>query len=337
MALTKISDIIEPGIWLKYQQEFVPEKLDFINSSAFAPPPAEIAAQMSAGGTIIDVPYWKDTDRAEPNIMSDDETVSAVPKKITASKMQARKLFWHQSWSQADLAGVFATGSSKDPLKSLVSMTERYWRRIAQLTLVKCLDGIRARNVGSESSDMLYTVYSDQTTPAASTKISPAAVNAARATSGEFMDEMGLIVMHSKVYTDALNQENISFVQPSELPFKVAMFAGMQVVVSDDCTTVSGTNSPLYRSYLFGTGAVTYTVHMPDTPVEVDREPEKGNGGGLETLHNRRHALVHPLGYRFTSSSVAGKGPSWAELATAANWERKHDRKLVKMAILETN
>lgn len=337
MALTKISDIIEPAVYLSYQKEFTPEKLDILSSAAVGSLPPDLASQMTAGGSVIDVPFWQDTDRAEPNAQTDDESVSAVPKKIVASKQTARKLYWHQSWSQVDLAGAFATGNTKDPLRQISDFTERYWRRVTQLTLVQMLNGILADNVANDSADMRYLIYSDIVTPLAANKISPAAVNRARLTMGEFLDELSVIIMHSKVYGDALDQENITFVQPSKLPFKIAMFAGMQVIISDDATVVAGANSPKYRSYLFGPNALAYAMHYPETAVETFRNPEKGNGAGVETLHNRRHVMFHPQGFRFTSASVAGKSPTWAELATATNWDRKYQRKNIKIGFLETN
>lgn len=337
---TKIADILEPAVWLKYSQEHLPEKLDLLASSAVSSSlPPEVGAQMSAGGTIIDMPFWQDTDRSEPNLVSDDDTVTAPNLKITASKEKARKIFAHKSWGQSALAGIFATGSGHDPLKSLAGFTERYWRRIAQLYIIKVLDGVLADNVANDSADMRYSVYSDIATPLAANKISPAALTAVRLTMGEFMDDLGTIVMHSKVFGDALNQEAISFVQPSHLPFKIAQFAGMQVIVSDDVTVVSGTNSPKYRSYVFGQGAIAYTQQAPtDTPaIETKWEPGLANGGGFEVLHTRRNMLFHPRGFQFTSSSVAAKSPTWAELATAANWDRKMARKNCKFAYLETN
>lgn len=337
MALTKISDIVEPRVFLQYQKEYTPEKLDLINSAAFANPLPQLSQQMSAGGSVIDVPFWQDTSRVEPNAQTDDDTVSMSPLKISATNMTARKLYWAQGWQQADLAGAFATGNTKDPLRQIADYTQNYWNRIMQITAIKIADGVLADNVANDSADMRYTVYSDVASPAAANKISPAVVNRARFSMGEMMDDVGTIVMHSKVYTDALDQEAISFVQPSQLPFKIAMFAGCQVIVSDDCTVTAGTNSPKYRSYMFGAGSWQKEVHYPEVAVETFRNPEKGNGGGVETLYNRRHVLIHPLGFRFTSASVAGKSPTWTELGTATNWDRKYQRKNCKMIFVETN
>jgi len=336
MALTQITNIIEPAVYLKYTKEYMPEKLDIMTSGIFGNPIPELAAQMAAGGSTIDIPYWQDVTRSEPAGQTDD-TTTITPQNITATKMTARKLFWAQAWSQAALAGAYATGNTRDPLKSVVDFTEAYWRRIMQLTVIKCLDGVRADNVANDAGDMRYTVYSDIATPLAANKISPAAVNRARYTMGEMMNGVGTIIMHSKVYTDALDQEAISFVQPHALPFKIEMFAGCQVIVSDDVTVTSGTNSPMYRSYLIGPGALQQETHFPERAVATFFDEGKGNGAGIETLYNRRHVLIHPQGFRFTSSSVAGKSPSWAELATAANWDRKFLRKNCNIVYLETN
>lgn len=338
MALTQITNIIEPAIWLKYSKEYNPEKFDLLGSSAIVAPPEEVSAQMAAGGKIIDMPFWQDTSRAEPDLQ-DDTTTLSTPLAITAAEEKARKIYWAKSWSQADLAGVFATGSPKDPLAQITDFIMNYWRASYQTTIIKVLDGILAKDVATYSSDMLYSTYSDVAAGSitAAMRISVAGVNGARLTFGEMLNDAGTIVVHSKVYGDMLNQEAITFVQPHALPFQIPTYAGMKVVVSDQCTVVTGTNSPKYRSYILGDGVLYQLERLPDMAQEIYREPLKGNGGGITSLISRRHALFHPKGWQFTSSSVAGKSPTWAELATAGNWLRVKQRKNIKIAYLETN
>lgn len=338
MALTQISNIVEPAIWLQYSKEYTPEKFDLLSSSAITSAPPEVKAQMSAGGRIIDMPFWQDTSRAEPDLQTDDTTVS-TSLNITAAEEKARKIFWAKSWQQANLAGVVATGSPKDPLQQITDFVINYWRASYQTTIIKVLDGILAKDVATYSSDMLYSTYSDVVAGSitAAMKISVAGVTGARLTFGEMMNDAGTIVCHSKVYGDMLNQEAITFVQPSKLPFKIPTYAGMNVVVSDQCTVVTGTNSPKYRNYILGDGAIIMDELLPEMAQEWYREPLKGTGGGVESLISRRHALFHPKGWQFTSSSVAGKSPTWAELASSANWLRVRQRKNIKIAYLETN
>ena len=72
-----------------------------------------------------------------------------------------------------------------------------------------------------------------------------------------------------------------------------------------------------------------------NTPSELDRKPENGNGGGESLIYSRRADIIHPLGFEFTSSSVAGESANLAELATAANWNRVWERKNVPLAFLQ--
>jgi Major capsid protein 13-like len=337
MAITKLADIIEPSTYLRYQSEYRPEKFDLLASSAISAPEGEVAAQLSAGGTIIDMPYWFDVDRSVPNIPSDNEATIATPAKMTSYDMKARKIFWHKSWSAARLAGVVATGNPGDPLRKIVDFTTNYWRYQTQNAIIKTLDGVLADNTGNDSSDMLYSVYSDVASPVAANKISYAAINRARLTAGEFLNDMGIIVVHSKVYGDMLDQQGITFVMPKDFPYQISMFGGMQVVVSDMCTVTTGSNSSKYRSYIMGAGAIAMTERLPEDAVATQREEDQGNGGGVDYLHNRRYMIVHPFGFSMISGSVSGKYPTHAELATAGNWNRVAQRNNIPIAWLETN
>ena len=89
--------------------------------------------------------------------------------------------------------------------------------------------------------------------------------------------------------------------------------------------------------FIFGNGAVAAGMGRTKVPSELDRDPEKGNGGGQETLYSRRADIIHPLGFEFTSSSVAGQSANLAELALAANWSRVWERKNVPLCFLQTN
>ena len=75
----------------------------------------------------------------------------------------------------------------------------------------------------------------------------------------------------------------------------------------------------------------------PEFAFERERNPLAGNGGGQTTIVTRRHLLLHPRGIKFTKSSMAGKSPTYAELATTANWDRVFERKKIRLAALEVN
>ena len=93
-----------------------------------------------------------------------------------------------------------------------------------------------------------------------------------------------------------------------------------------------------YTSVLYGAGAIGVGEGSPAVPVEVERHPDQGNGGGVEVLYTRKTNLIHPFGYAFTSAAVAGISPTIAELKLATNWTRVFtERKQVPIAFLVTN
>ena len=111
----------------------------------------------------------------------------------------------------------------------------------------------------------------------------------------------------------------------------------MRVIVDDSLSAVAGTNRVTYTTVIFGNGAVVSGMGQTKVPSELDRDPEKGNGGGQETLYSRRADIIHPLGFEFSSTAVAGQSATLAELATASNWSRVWERKNVPLCFLQTN
>ena len=140
--------------------------------------------------------------------------------------------------------------------------------------------------------------------------------------------------MHSKVYGEALNNDEITFFKPSDNSLDIPTYKGMCVIVDDNLTTAT---AGVYVTILFGPGAVGYAVAPPRTGygTELWRIPSAGNGGGVTELHSRFDVAFHPLGFAFTGSSVAGVSPTQAELGLAANWTRAYSqRKAIPLAFL---
>src|SRR3546814_14126929 len=84
-----------------------------------------------------------------------------------------------------------------------------------------------------------------------------------------------------------------------------------------------------YLCILFGQGAIGYGRGNPRTPSEVQRYPERANGGGVEVLWSRKTWLIHPSGFNFLSTPITGPGlsPTWADLTLDPQCARVPDRK----------
>jgi hypothetical protein len=339
MSTTRIADILEPSVWLNYWQYERPEKNALVRSGILAAPPAEVTSQLNAGGFTIDMPFWNDLTRGEADVISDDESQESTPDKIGTSKDQAVKQALHKSWSNMDLAGMVATGDRNDPVKVVMARMSEWWTYEEQQRIIKTASGILADNVANDSGDMVYDVYSDISSPLAANKFSHAAFTRARLTMGDMLDDLSVVAVHSKVYGDMLDNDAIDFVKESELNKMIPYYQGHMVIVDDGLLVVSGVNTPKYVSYLFGQGAFAYADKAldPEYAMERDRNPAAGNGGGQTVIHTRREFLLHMRGVKFTKSVMAGKSPTWAELANASNYDRVYDRKKIRFAALYTN
>jgi hypothetical protein len=156
-------------------------------------------------------------------------------------------------------------------------------------------------------------------------------------TAGDASAMFVAMAMHSVTYTTLQKQNLIDFIPNSMGEIVIPTYMGKRVVVDDSLPVIAGSNSPKYVTLLFGAGAFGYGTGRMLKPSEIDRVAASGNGGGEDVIHTRRNDIIHPAGYQFLSASVAAESATLAELATAANWDRVMDRKVVKVAALYHN
>ena len=345
MASSTIADIIEPRVFTPYMQENRPEKLVMMERSGILSAPDEaLASRFMSGGRKIEVPYWNDLDRNEPSIINDGDT-AITPEKITADDLIAYKHRMAKAWASKSITGMVATGDARSPMEQVASRVNSYWSWVKEMHIMNIATGVIADSVANHSGDMVFDVYQDVASPAASNRISSAAVNRARLTMGDAMENLRAIGMHTHVYATLLDDEKIDFVQPSDLPFQIPTYMEMTVFYSDFFPVTTGTNSDKYTCFLYGAGAFKHIDEVPSEPTiygnmgtEITRDPNTGNGGGEDQLITRRYELLHPAGLSWTSASMAdANGATFSELATAANWTRKYMRKNIPISALEVN
>lgn len=342
---TAIADIVVPSVFTPYMAENKPFKVAMLEQSGIlAAPEPLIAQRFTTGGVQIEVPFWDDLDDTEPSVMNDSDTQIGV-SKVTASDMKAYKHRLAKKHGAKNIAGFSATGRGDSPMNRVAERIGAYWGRQKEMRIIANAEGVIADNVANDSSDMVYSVYSDIASPTAANRISYQAINRARLTMGENLDDLRVIAMHTNVYGTLLDDEKIDFKKPSESPFQVPYYAGMMVIHSEQMPVATGTNSDQYDCYLFAPGAFMHIDEVPSRPTiygnegtEITRDPGIGLGGGADYLTTRRFELIHPAGMDFLAASVeAGHGATLAQLRLATNWDRKYFRKNVKMACLRVN
>ena len=334
MANVQIADIYNPLVFSAAEQESQIELNAFLASGVMVEDP-RLTAMASVGGNIGELPFFKPLGTQEPNYSNDVTGDTSTPNKITTAIMKYRLASQNQSWSTMDLAADLALA---DPVSAITNRIGGYWATTNERRLIQSTMGILASNVANNSSDMVVSVATDSASTVTDAElVSNDVILDAQQTAGDHQAGFSAIAMHSVVYSRLRKQQLIDFVRDADNNTLFSTYGNLRVIVDDSLSAVAGTNRVTYTTVIFGNGAVASGMGRTSNPSELDRAPEKGNGGGQSDLYSRRADIIHPLGFEFTSSSVAGQSATLAELATAANWSRVWERKNVPLCFLQTN
>lgn len=345
MAITTIGDIVTGNerVILSYMTEEPVEKTAFFESGVITPTPYA-AAIANGPSNLAALPYWKSIDTSiEPNYSNDVFQDIATPRAIQTGEMQVRVAYLNEGFGQADLTVEL---TNQNPLQSVAARLDNFWQRQAQRRLLATSLGIYNDNVAA--TDAFHTQGDMVVDVSATLGFDSGAFIDATATMGDALagpgsSQLGTIAVHSFVYTQMRKQQLIDFIRDADNNTLIATYQGYRIVQDDGMTVVGTGNSRKFISIIFGQGAIGYGTGTPTVPLEYFRAPERGNGGGVETLWSRKTWLLHPLGYSFTGNVITGNGTetiarsaSWQDLADATNWNRVMDRKHVPIAFLVT-
>ena len=313
MAVTQITNLVVKPEFAARVQALSTTKSALFQSGIVATDPA-IAALAKSEGATFTLPYWNDIS-GDSEVGSDNPNTVITPSNIAMSYETAIKLFRTNAWSAMDITK--SIGAGDDPLERIANLIAGWWTRDMQTILISALTGIFA-------SALTSTHVHDVTS--GSTALSADVILDGKQKLGDAADSLSAIVMHSAKYTALQKALLIDYIG-AEGDIRFPTFLGYRVIVDDSCPVANGN----YTTYLFGPGSVAYGEGSPKVPTEYLRSPLAGNGAGQETLVTRREFIFHPRGLRWTSSSMAGSSPTNAELATAGNWAKMWDTKLIKI------
>lgn len=334
MATVQIADIYNPLTFARREQEMQLELNRFITSGVLVQDP-RLDEQASVGGNIGELPFFKPLGTPEPNYSTDDPAQQSTPQNVTSSKMIWRLASQNQSWSTMDLAVELALDKPADAITSRIGA---YWATTNERRAIQSAMGVLADNVANDGGDMVNNIATDDAgTPTAAELISADAIIDTVQTMGDHGERLGVIAMHSVPYRNLQKQNLIDFIPNARGEVNIPTYQGKMVVVDDSLPAIAGVNRITYTSILFTEGAMVGGMGMTENPSELDRKPENGNGGGETLLYSRRADIIHPLGFQFTSATVAGQSATLAELSDATNWNRVWERKNTGLAFLQTN
>ncbi|WP_035293790.1 major capsid protein [Clostridium sp. KNHs214] len=309
---TKISDIIVPEVFNPYVIQETNRLDAFVSCGIIANDP-ELDVLASSGGIIVNMPFWNDLD-GDSEELSDDKSLTV--NKITAGQDRARLHMRGKAWGVNDLAKAL---SGDDPMGVIASKVAKYWVGERSKMLFKSLAGIE-----TTAKDNVHDISSETGEAAV---ISVRNALDAKQKLGDNASKLTGIAMHSAVYTKLQKNNEIQFIPDSETKVNIPTYLGYRVIVDDQCPNDSG----VYTTYLFGQGAFGLGNGQAPVPTETDRDSLAGE----DVLINRQHFLLHPRGIKWTETTVTGKTPTFAEIATAGNWSKVYDTKNIRIVIFK--
>lgn len=316
MATTQLADIFVADYYGTIAPVNSPEKTAVFESGIIVKSPELDAIAQNGQGT-SEISYWQDLDAdEEPNISNDNPDDLGEVGKAEQGTMRARTLYLNKGYGVADLTSELA---NTEPMQHIRNRFGTYWTRRWQRYLLGAARGVIASNIANDAGDMVVD---------AGATISAGAFQDAAFTSGDAADVFSAIGVHSVVMNQMVKQDLIEYLRDSDGRIILATYLGKPVFMDDSLVYGAGR----YLSVFFGQGAFGYGEGTPAVPVELERKPSGGNGGGAEVLWERKTLILQPAGFSWKGSNNQNLSPTAAQYAAAGNWERVFDRKQVPFA-----
>ena len=338
MPVTRVSDVVVPEIFLPAVREFDETKSALLASGAVVRSPF-LDNFLAGGGLGVNVPTVRTLEDTDPNVSNDDPDDFATPEKLSMGSQYTVRRSLNKAWATMDLAAALA---SIDPITEIARMVGAYRQKAMQRAVIACIRGVIADNIAAPDADehvqgdMIYDVSVDGAgapvayTPGITTFEGKHVIRG-KLTAGDSMEDLSLMFMHSVVHASAQEKNLIQFNRESDAT-RFGTYMGMTIIVDDGLPQSNG----VFDTIIMGPGAIQMGVGAPLNPLEYDRVPLSGNGGGQDHLINRWEQAIHPVGYAMTGNFPDG-GPSVATLADGTTWKRVYgDRKQIKFAVVRT-
>lgn len=301
-TFTQLKDMIVPEVFANYVLDKSLKTNRLVQSGILTNDPS-LGAQLLAPGDYINMPMINDiAEASDPQPWTDTETIAV--DGLNSSKQLAFKFRQAKAFGWTDISQLVSGAPNQS---TIVDRYPAYWNTQDQKILTTELTGVFA-NTDIHTAK----AYDDTTT------FSARGFLAAISLLGDLQDNsLSKIAVNSATYAEMKAQQMIETIQPSEGGVPLNMYNGMRVVVDDDLPIADDGTS---TSYIFGNGAVGYSVAKPQNAVEIERQAR--DQGGRTNIINRRVVTTHVIGTSVAKGFVpAGQTVTYAELAKGDTWD----------------
>jgi len=298
MATTIYSDIIDPRVFSPYLQELTVEKSLLIRSGIVERNPL-LDSFLDGGGHYIEMPKWQDLADGEANYSSTDPGQTADIESVTTVQENGIRLSRNKVFGSQDLVAAVA---GSDPMDVIANRFADWWVRHDQNLMLAILNGLLLDDTGTDGADLINTVAVTGSVAGSANKFSAEALLDTFQILGDGKSNISAIAVHSFIHTQMQKQNLIDYSPDSEANIGFGTYMGKTLLVDDGLTVTAGNDGggnsqPAYDTIAFAPGAFQLGFGNPRVPVETNREPLTGHGGGEEYIVTRREMVLHPVGF----------------------------------------
>lgn len=321
----------DPDVFTDYIQEADPVHVSVINSGVLRVSP-EISAALTDKNNVFTVPNYAPL---TGDALNYDGVTDNTPASIAGNKQTGMAFRRMKAWQDQDFTKEL---SGADPLGDVARKVAFYQQKQNQADLLAVVDGA----LGVTAMADHVKDISSATAPTAENRLSADTfLDAAQAALGDNFDDLTMVAMHSRVYTNLLKLQLVNNISTAPDAYsrgvKFGLLLNKYLVMVDDSLTTSGTgDTRKYHTYLLGEGAIATARNIRiDKPNYTDYDPK--TKGGVNMLYTKWGMAMHPLGMSLDPSKIAAESPTRVELGTAANYSKVWDTKNIKLAKIISN
>ncbi len=323
---TTIANMVTiPEHFSQYVVDRTTELNTFVNSG-IASPDARVAQLINGspeGGRFIYLPSFDPLAGDDEVFGEEDVSVGGVDTK----EAKATLLIRQKAWGSTDLAQVL---SGADPMAAVGQMLADWRNSKEQAIYLSILKGL----FGTDGALKEHLNDISAGTGEAAC-ISDAATLDTKQLLGDHYASLGMVFMHSAVYTYLQKKGMITrnpIFDPSQSAVEMERYLGYQIRVDDGMPVTDG----VYDTYFLGQNSF---IRQDGSPAGfVATETDRDKLGAKNILIHRWCQIITPRGLSWKSdgtyANTAHKYPANVDLANPANWELATDHKKVALACL---
>lgn len=289
---------------------------------------ASIMSLIGRKGNVATIPIYKPLSAYEDGMeaLNNDGNTDNTPVEVSGSKqtcmlIQRMKAFKAQDFTK-ELTGA-------DPLTHIRNRIAGYYEQVWERELVNIATAVMG--VSDLSTHVVDLTDGDDLVTTGMI------YDAEQAALGDMAGGLGLIVMHSKIYTEYQKLDMVEFEKyitgggAIKEEIQLPKIAGKYVLVTDYNTL----NSGVYNTFLFGEGAfLSCDKKNYENQYYTDYDPE--SSAGVEKFYTKQGKVIHPNGLSLAVDNIATESPTTTELGTSDNWSLKYNTKNVKIGLIQT-